>query len=711
MDFKNKQGSVDAHNVNLDFKADNSDAHNIILNFEHLSDGSTNLNFGDDVSAEVVCEVALSFWSEIQAFYTDSTTNLAIVDTSFDVSFTSQITAVFSNNTISVVIDNGFSAQIEARYLEHATVNTDIAVSFHADIEASFIENLCTIEATVDTSAFVLSNALFDLNFIKGIFCGIDARYEKAITALHDVVARSNQAVMLSSQFAIAQEQGLTISNFANTRFEKAKPIVRAIKKIFEETTHLQQSYYIKWQDNERLFISRNIVFDDGLNLPLLRTTTWQEMIRERKQITYSYEVAHVFEKQFTFDWDRGLELRLKSDIPWEDGQAIYYRKHPVEPWPEPEIPEYNGSTDLNFFCLCHEVDSHNVILNFGADDCIPALANQNWWHIVNEISVTRLDNGEVINVLSGNYRTDRQSWCWSYSLTVPVSELSKLDPINAKPVILKIVVNGFEHLMLLENRTRSRQFAKETYTLTGRSPSALLDAPSSPPRAFLQENERTSVQLAQAEIDRSAYPDLGLNWQLIDALGWIIPTESFSYSGLTPIKAIQEIATAGGGFVYSESDSQSITIKSLYKKTFWNPISVSEYDILLPESFVLEQSTDYEIYPNYNGISLTNDKTGQTGIVKRTETSGDVLVETVNNNLFTSASVMGSFGKAALAKAGLVESHTFNMPLTSKVGQCKPADVLAFNAEWWGIVDAVSVSFTYSKVSQSVTVERVQHE
>ena len=711
MDFKNKQGTVDARNVNLDFKADNTNSHNIILNFEHLSDGSTNLNFGDDVSAEIACEVALSFHSEIQALYTDSTTNLAIVDSSVYVGFVSEITAVFSNNTISVVIDNGFSAQIEARYLEHAAINAGIVVSFQAEIEAVFVENLCTIDAVVDTSVFVLSNALFDLNFIKGIFCGIDARYEKAITAIHDVAARSNQAFMLSNRFAFAQEQGLTISNFANTRFDKAKPIVRAIKTIFEETTQLQQSYYIKWQEDERLFISQNIVFDDGLNLPHLRTTNWQEMIRKRKQITYSYEVAHIFEKRFKFEWDKGLELHLKSDIPWEDGRAIYYRKHPVEPWSEPKIPEYVGSTDLNFFCLCHDVDSHKVILNFGADDCIPALANQNWWHIVNEIEVTRLDNGQIINGLSGNYRTDRQSWCWSYNLTVPVSELSKLEPVNAKPVILKIVVNSFEHLMLLENRTRSRQFAKETYTLTGRSPSALLDSPSSPPRAFLQENERTSVQLAQAEIDRSAYPDLSLNWELIDALGWIVPTESFSYSGLTPIKAIQEVATAGGGFVYSESDSQTITIKPLYKKTFWNLISVDEYDILLPESIVLEQSTDYESYPDYNGVSLTNDKTGQTGIVKRTGTSGDVLVETVNNNLFTSASVMGSFGKAALARAGLVEKHTFNMPLTTKVGQCKPADVLAFNAEWWGIVDAVSVSFTYSKVSQSVTVERVQHE
>lgn len=109
--------------------------------------------------------------------------------------------------------------------------------------------------------------------------------------------------------------------------------------------------------------------------------------------------------------------------------------------------------------------------------------------------------------------------------------------------------------------------------------------------------------------------------------------------------------------------------------------------------------------------MTLTNDKTGQTGQVKRTGTSGNVLCETVNNRLFTSDQVMGSYGKSKLAKAGLVESHTFSMPLTSEIGQCKPADILAFNAEFWGVVDSVSVSFTYSKVTQSVTVERVNHE
>lgn len=139
--------------------------------------------------------------------------------------------------------------------------------------------------------------------------------------------------------------------------------------------------------------------------------------------------------------------------------------------------------------------------------------------------------------------------------------------------------------------------------------------------------------------------------------------------------------------------------------------MSTNDYDILLPESIITNQSTDYETYPDYNGISLTNDKTGATGLVKRTGTNGDVLLETVNNKLFSSASVMGAYGKSALDKAGMAETHIFTMPLTQEIGQYKPADVLAFNAEWWGVVDSVSYSFSYSKVTQTVTVERVNHE
>jgi len=616
-------------------------------------------------------------------------------------------------NTIDFKIDANFQFEVLATFTESSTIfaaiDTKLDSGLLFELEATFSSNLCTIDTVLDIGFSFEVEAIFNINHLVGVSSELCLQHRKAISALSVTEIPWAKPVLRVSNEALFYEQGLVISNQVDFWHEQAGSLTRAIRSIHEQATGLSSDAYMHWEEADKRFIHQRYLHEETIKLRHNRETIWQEMIRRRKTFTYSHEVAHVFEKHFSFDWDKGLELVTTSNIAWDKAKAIHYRKHPVLPWPKPEPPEYIGSTDLDFFCLCHDVDSHNVILNFGADDCIPALPNRNWWYILNSLSVTRLDNGEKINVLDGNYSTDRSRWCWSYSLTVPASEIGKLEPIAGQPVILKIMVNGNEHHMLLESRNRSRRFAEETYTLTGRSQSALLDAPTSPTRSFLQENERTARQLCQAELDR-VNSSIQLNWELIDELSWILPAGSLSYTNLTPIAAIKLIAESAGGFVYSEKSGNVITVKPKYKKTFWDPIAIDEYDRLIPISISKDQSTDYELYPDYNGITLSNDQTGLTGQVKRTGTSADTLLETVNNPLFTVES-MGAYGKAQLAKAGMVETHSLVMPIIEEVGECAPGELTAFNAEWWGIIDSVSVSFTHAVVNQTIKVERVNRD
>ena len=622
-----------------------SDSHNVVLNFNELSTGSTDLNFGEQVA-------------------------LNIVDAEIDLSFI---------------------AEIVGTYKDAVPTNQN------------------RIDAVVDLSFFTDIFGTYDLNFNQGIYSFLTTMFQKAVGAEISLTARYAKPIFRAQNSAFYFEQAQSLSRYISNLYDRTQVLQRDIRTVFEESTGLNTAKNVDWNTTENCVITRSVLFDESKKLRIKRDNHWGELIRKRKQFTFSHEVAHVFEKRFSFKWDKGLELVTKSNIPWQQAQSIYYRKHPVLPWPQPEIQQYFGSTDLNFICLLHEVDSHNVVLNFGDEDCIPSLAPRNWWYIVNNIEVSRLDNGEKITVIDGGYNTSRSQWCWSYNLTVPASEISKLEPINAQPVILKIQVNDNIHHMLLENRSRSRRFAEDVWKLTGRSQTALLDAPYSPTRSFLQENERTSVQLAQAELDR-VNSSTQLHWQLIDELGWIVPTNSLSYANQTPIATIKRIAEAGGGFVYSEKGSNTLSVKPKYKKTFWDAMQFDDYDRLLPEGLVTSQSTDYEPYPDYNGVTLTNDRTGFTGQVKRTGTAGDVLQETVSNSLFTAVS-MGSFGKALLAKAGMIETHSLEIPMQKDVGECEPGDVIAFNAEWWGIVESVSVSFTHAVVNQNITVERVLNE
>jgi hypothetical protein len=651
------------------------DAHNAILDFEQLltSVDSHNLvlNFGDVEPQLSVLDTVID--TRIQAFIQGSNTEIGI-----------------NHGDLIATINTNIQAEISGTNWEN-------------------IDNRGTLFAVIDTSIQVSVSGINDINFIRGIEAYWGEKFQRATPCLTAPDIPWAKPIFKAHNSAFYFERSLSLCNHAIVGFDKASTLHHAIQIIHERATGLSRSAYLKWQENEKLFISRSLVFDESKKLRINRNTDWVELVRKRKTFTYSHQVAHVFEKSFGFDWDRGLELITASEIAWDKAKAIHYRKHPILPWPKPELPEYVGSTDLDFVCLCNEVDSHNVILNFGADDCIPALPNKNWWYILNSLSVTRLDNGEEIKVYDGNYSTDRSRWCWSYSLTVPAAEISKLEPIAGQPVILKIMVNGNEHHMLLENRSRSRRFAQETFTLTGRSQSALLDSPTSPTRSFLQESERTARQLCQAELDR-VNSSIQLNWELVDELSWILPAGSLSYSNLTPIAAIKLIAESAGGFVYSEKSGNVITVKPKYKKTFWDPIAIDEYDRLIPESITKDQSTDYELYPDYNGITLSNDQTGLTGQIKRTGTAADTLLATVNNPLFTVES-MGAYGKAELAKAGMVETHSLVMPVAEEVGECAPGELTAFNAEWWGISDGVSVSFTHAVVNQTVKVERVNRD
>lgn len=621
------------------------DSHNVVLNFDEISTGSTDLNFGEHIV-------------------------LNIVDAEIDLSFITEIVGTYKD-----------------------AVPTD--------------QN--RIDAVVDLSFFTDIFGTYDLNFNQGIYSFLTTIFQKAVSTETGLTVRYAKPIFRAQNSAFYFEQAQSLGRYISNQYERTQVLQRDIRVVFEESTGLNTAKSVSWNHAEKCIIARNILFDESKKLRVQRENHWDELIRKRKQFTFSHEVAHVFEKRFGFSWDKGLELIAKSDIPWQQAQSIHYKKHPILPWPQPEIPQYAGDPNLNFICLLHEVDSHNVVLNFGDEDCIPSLAPRNWWYIVNKIEVSRLDNGEQITVIDGSYNTSRSQWCWSYNLTVPASEIAKLEPINAQPVILKIQVNDNIHHMLLENRSRSRRFAEDVWTLTGRSQTALLDAPYSPTRSFLQENERTSVQLVQAELDR-VNSDTQLNWQLIDELGWIVPTNSLSYANQTPIAVIKQIAEAGGGFIYSEKGSNTLSIRPKYKKTFWDAMQFDDYDRLLPESLVTSQSTDYEPYPDYNGVTLTNDRTGFTGQVKRTGTAGDVLQETVSNPLFTAVS-MGSYGKALLAKAGMVETHSLEIPVQKDVGECAPGEVIAFNAEWWGIVESVSVSFTHAVVNQTLTVERILNE
>lgn len=665
------------------------DGHQVNLNFKDPVTGSTDLNFGSDGQ------------------------NLASLDVVVNTRIIVELNAVSdSNDVLDAQINTGFNAAFNAVTGQSAQLDIQLQTGFIAELSAVRIDQYCVVDAVIQAGFNAQFEALFDINHLVGVSYGFDVRYQKAIACLSTTEIPWAKPILRVSNEALFYDQGLVISNQADIRYEQAGTLTRAIRSLHEQATGLSSDAYVVWEEGEKRFIHQRYLHEETIKLRHNREIVWQEMIRRRKTFTYSHEVAQVFEHRFSFEWDKSLEIITKSDLPWDKAKAIHYRKHPVQPWPKPEIPKYEGTGDLNFVCLCHDVDSHNVILNFGADDCIPALPKRNWWYIVNTLTAERLDTCEKIKVINGTYSTSRSQWCWTYSVTVAPTEKEKLQPIDGQPVILKVMINGFKHHILLEDPEETRRFASVLYTYPGRSVTALNSDKYGPSRSFIQDNERTSVQLVQAELDR-ANSGTALDWKLIDELGWIVPTESLSYAELAPMDAIKQVVDAGGGFIYSEKAGNTLTILPRYQKGYWDTMTVDDYDILLSESLVMQQNIKQndEYIADFNAITVVNSRSGESLKVQQRGTSGDVPLETVTGSLFNVVSG-ASYGKNELVKANIQELHTFSdIPVSQEIGEMLPGKSIAFNGQWWGVIDGVSGSFSHNKVNETITVERISRD
>lgn len=571
--------------------------------------------------------------------------------------------------------------------------------------------NRGVLRARFDLGFSANITASSDINHLVGVSLGFYSGYQQAIRRSSATKATWFKSMLRVSNEALFYDPSLSLSQHIRIDFENSLTLSRAIQAIYEQSTGLTSATALDWQTSETRFIHQHYAHDEALKLTHNRQADWQEMLRRRKTLSYAHEVAEQLTHCFSFAYDLGLEIVTKAQINWDQAKAIHYRKNKIEAWPTPEKPKYVGGTDLNFMCLC-AADSLNLVLNFGVEDCIPALAKKQWWYVLNQLHAERLDTGENIIVLDGSYSCSRDTWCWSHSITVAHTEKAKLQPIDNQPVILKLVINGFEHHVLLETDRETIKFADRTYVYSGRSVTALNSSDYAAKRSFIQDNDRSSVQLVQAELDR-ALANTQLDWQLIDDVGWPVSAQSLSYAELAPMDAIKQVVESGGGFIYSQKAGNRLTIWPKYKKGHWDALSAADYDILINESAVIEQTIEKnpEYLADYNAVTLMNSRSGDDWKIKQRNSSGDIPLETTVSPMFDALSAQSN-GKMQLIQANIQEIHTFSgLPITSELGEMLPGKTIAFGGQWWGVIDSVSGSYSHSEATETIKVERIHRD
>lgn len=334
---------------------------------------------------------------------------------------------------------------------------------------------------------------------------------------------------------------------------------------------------------------------------------------------------------------------------------------------------------------------------------------------VTNSVSLTRSDDGREIKLLGFSVGIDSNSYTWSFSATVPLSELLKVDTAHEQRIGVDFTCNGNLWRFVLDNCDDSVSFGESSLTIKGKSRAMLLAHPYATQRGFKFDTAMSARQIAEAELNRNGVPSgFTLDWQLAGVNGWNVPANTYSYTGKTPINSLQWIAEAAGGFINAHMSEDIIHVLANYPIPSWEWSDQTPL-LTLPMSLITSRSRGRVNKPAYNGVTLYGENDNGIGaLIKRTGTSGGYQPPMVTSDLMTDQEAAISRGKMILSDTGDIGNIGISMPLHSDFGVLKPSTLIGVNdgESWVGMVRGTIITGRLSsnralEIDQSIDVER----
>lgn len=286
---------------------------------------------------------------------------------------------------------------------------------------------------------------------------------------------------------------------------------------------------------------------------------------------------------------------------------------------------------------------------------------------------------GLAIAPLSFNIKTDIASFCWQGQVEISKQDYDKVKhklavPLGQEPLIT-VNIDGLLFTIIAEEVSHTREFAKTSVSLSGRSVTARLSADY----AGHTPISNTDLYASQIVSEQLANLPITANYQLGD---WLIPQGVYTGNGKTPIAIIDDIARACGGFVSSHPHEPSLTLAPKYKVPAWQ-LATATPDKIIGLDPILRLSTTTHQAPRHNTVTLVG--SGQGGIVYREYESRDKDAPTVDNPLLTDKVAFMGVGVQVLSDSGTHTKIGITLPLSKKHGIG-----LATLGEIWQINDVV---------------------
>ncbi|PID61600.1 MAG: hypothetical protein CR974_04125 [Gammaproteobacteria bacterium] len=303
----------------------------------------------------------------------------------------------------------------------------------------------------------------------------------------------------------------------------------------------------------------------------------------------------------------------------------------PIDPPYQPPCGDPPGSHKLPF-ALARREDHHpdNDLLPFVfVCHYQPETTRRKTYMIYN--TVTAEIDGLPLGIYSAKLSTNMDAFCWQFDVEIRHDDFDKLQlETRTDEPIIALSINGHRWDMLVENYGERKAFNRDSYTLTGRSKTALLTGDYAKRSTAIVSSAMNASQLAQDQL-----ADLPFTLVYDSDADWFVPGNTYTVNG-TPIESIMDIAEAGGHYVESHPTDAQLIIKKRWPVPAWE-VSAATARSISPLTW-LELQADRKVSTRYNSVRLVGEgDNAKGGYIYRSINAGDPLPEagTVTHSLY----------------------------------------------------------------------------
>lgn len=445
----------------------------------------------------------------------------------------------------------------------------------------------------------------------------------------------------------------------------------------------------------------------------------WATPQRRATAVKLPWGAPPVLQAGAVLGWTAPPEKTRRWWLPWRYAPPVRWVVHgpgvepPIQPPRVGYVAPAGDAVNVDFICPLIAFSGDEVPVLLGPAACYWAWPRPRTYIVTNSVQVVRLPERTPIAVSSLSISSGVDDLFWGFQITLAdPAHLALLQPDGDGPRAIEANVNGYVWTAIIEGYQRDRQFPGSRVSCTGRSQSALLDAPYAPARARVVDVDRQAQQLADDEV---ALTDFVVNWG-IDT--WLVTGGAWAYTRSTPAAAVRDIAAAAGAVARAHPWDMIIDVVPRYPVLPWAWTATAP-DKSIPDDIILRDSLRPASRPLYNYVLVSGNQVGVADEIIRDGSSGDVRAEMVVDPLITTHAVAAARGASVLADRGEQAVITVEIPLFAPSAVGMPGLVLPMQLveviepdSWKALAIGCDIRVDVAgdghlSVTQTVTLER----